>query len=100
MDGTPAAASLRSPASINFPAPKVKWAEVAEGLPAPRRQSTFNQTAELRPLERSQTDEKDLMPLSFMRAIEKLAIYDRLTPCRHIRATERNNSVLLNEKPT
>ncbi len=34
-------------------------------------------TAELRPLERAQTDEKDLMPYSVLVAIEKLGIRDR-----------------------
>ena len=37
-------------------------------------------TAELRPLEKSQTDETDLMPYNALVAIERLAIYDRKPP--------------------
>jgi NAD+ synthase (glutamine-hydrolysing) len=37
-------------------------------------------TAELRPADRSQTDEKDLMPYAVLLAIERLAIYERRPP--------------------
>jgi NAD+ synthase (glutamine-hydrolysing) len=37
-------------------------------------------TAELRPLERAQTDEKDLMPYAVLVEIEKLGIRDRKNP--------------------
>jgi NAD+ synthase (glutamine-hydrolysing) len=37
-------------------------------------------TAELRPLEDKQTDERDLMPYTLLNRIERLAFYDRLSP--------------------
>lgn len=44
-----------------------------------------NPTAELRPLERSQTDETDLMPYPVLESIEKLAIRDRKSPVQIFR---------------
>ncbi|MCU0429244.1 MAG: NAD(+) synthase [Cytophagaceae bacterium] len=56
------------------------WAEKALSLPGLSYVNRLEPTAELRPLERTQTDEKDLMPYSVMVEIEKLAIRDRLKP--------------------
>jgi NAD+ synthase (glutamine-hydrolysing) len=46
-------------------------------------------TAELRPLERAQTDEKDLMPYSILVEIEKLGIRDRKNPVAVYREMQR-----------
>lgn len=57
------------------------WAE--KQLPQGNALSKVNRlipTAELRPKELSQTDEKDLMPYAILVAIERLAIRDRLSP--------------------
>ena len=42
--------------------------------------NSLQPSAELRPAERTQTDEKDLMPYSLIVEIEKLAIRDRRSP--------------------
>lgn len=42
--------------------------------------NSLTPTAELRPLERTQTDEKDLMPYSVIVEIERLAIRDKRSP--------------------
>jgi NAD+ synthase (glutamine-hydrolysing) len=58
----------------------LKWAESVlkyQGL-APVNQ--LQPTAELRPLERHQTDEADLMPYPVLAAIERLAIYEHRSP--------------------
>ncbi len=49
-------------------------------LPALAAVNAQAPTAELRPLERSQTDEDDLMPYPVLDAIEQAAIRDRMTP--------------------
>jgi NAD+ synthase (glutamine-hydrolysing) len=56
------------------------WAERELDLPGLRFVNGLEPTAELRPLERTQTDEKDLMPYSVLVEIERLAIRDRLKP--------------------
>ena len=50
--------------------------------PIPELQSVTSQvpTAELRPLEATQTDEADLMPYDLLDAIERAAIRDKRTP--------------------
>ncbi len=58
----------------------LKWAKSNLGYNALEWVNNLPPTAELRPLERSQTDEKDLMPYPVLLAIEKLAIYDRNPP--------------------
>ncbi|MFM8913834.1 MAG: NAD(+) synthase [Flammeovirgaceae bacterium] len=58
----------------------LKWAERALGYPGLSYVNNLTPTAELRPLERSQTDEKDLMPYTTLVAIEELAIQNRLEP--------------------
>lgn len=56
------------------------WAETKLDYQSLRYVNNLNPTAELRPLEKSQTDEDDLMPYSVIIQIEKLAIRDRLSP--------------------
>jgi NAD+ synthase (glutamine-hydrolysing) len=48
-----------------------------EGL---QKVNSLQPTAELRPKERMQTDEKDLMPYEVLDAIEKVAIRDKKSP--------------------
>jgi NAD+ synthase (glutamine-hydrolysing) len=48
-----------------------------EGL---KKVNTLQPTAELRPLERNQTDEADLMPYDFLNLLERHAIRDRKSP--------------------
>jgi NAD+ synthase (glutamine-hydrolysing) len=42
--------------------------------------NTLQPTAELRPLERNQTDEADLMPYDFLNLLERFAIRDKKSP--------------------
>jgi NAD+ synthase (glutamine-hydrolysing) len=58
----------------------LKWAEKELGYAGLSYVNNLQPTAELRPLERSQTDEKDLMPYSLLVEIEKLAIQERKPP--------------------
>ena len=56
------------------------WAEKNLGYKSLKHVNSLNPTAELRPLEKSQTDEDDLMPYPVIVEIEKLAIRDKLSP--------------------
>jgi NAD+ synthase (glutamine-hydrolysing) len=56
------------------------WAEKHLGYEALNYVNNLTPTAELRPKERSQTDESDLMPYKILLEIEKLAIYCHLSP--------------------
>jgi NAD+ synthase (glutamine-hydrolysing) len=58
----------------------LKWAESALSYPGLNPVNNLQPTAELRPAERAQTDEKDLMPYPVLVAIERLAIYERRPP--------------------
>jgi NAD+ synthase (glutamine-hydrolysing) len=58
----------------------LKWAETKLGYEGLKWVNNLQPTAELRPLERTQTDEKDLMPYNLLLSIERLAIRDRKTP--------------------
>jgi NAD+ synthase (glutamine-hydrolysing) len=58
----------------------LKWAEKELERPGLAYVNALTPTAELRPLERVQTDEKDLMPYSVIVEIERLAIRDRRSP--------------------
>jgi NAD+ synthase (glutamine-hydrolysing) len=60
----------------------LKWAEKELGYSGLNRVNQLSPTAELRPAEMSQTDEKDLMPYHVLVAIERLAIRDRLSPAQ------------------
>lgn len=54
--------------------------ETAIKLPGLHRVNHLQPTAELRPLERNQTDEEDLMPYDLLNTIEQLAIRDKQSP--------------------
>ncbi|MGC4022391.1 MAG: NAD(+) synthase [Cyclobacteriaceae bacterium] len=58
----------------------LKWAEKELGHSGLSYVNNLQPTAELRPQERAQTDEKDLMPYSVLLDIEKLGIRDRKKP--------------------
>lgn len=58
----------------------LKWAEIEFGYTGLSYVNNLTPTAELRPAERAQTDEKDLMPYTILVEIEKLAIRDRKSP--------------------
>jgi NAD+ synthase (glutamine-hydrolysing) len=58
----------------------LKWAEANLGHAGLSAINNLQPTAELRPLERNQTDEADLMPYSVLARIERLAILERRSP--------------------
>lgn len=58
----------------------LRWAEKELGYSGLSYVNRLTPTAELRPADKAQTDEKDLMPYSILVAIEKLAIRDRKSP--------------------
>ncbi|MBO2009627.1 NAD(+) synthase [Hymenobacter negativus] len=58
----------------------LRWAEAELGYSALSHVNALQPTAELRPLEEKQTDERDLMPYTLLNRIERLAFYDRLSP--------------------
>ncbi|GMQ24237.1 NAD(+) synthase [Algoriphagus sp. oki45] len=58
----------------------LRWAEKALDRPGLAAVNSLTPTAELRPLERTQTDEEDLMPYSLLVEIERMAIRDRRSP--------------------
>lgn len=58
----------------------LNWAEKNLNQPGLQLVNSLQPTAELRPLERTQTDEKDLMPYAVIVEIEKLAIRDKRSP--------------------
>lgn len=58
----------------------LSWAEKSLHRTGLAMVNSLQPTAELRPLERTQTDEKDLMPYSVIVEIERLAIRDRRSP--------------------
>ncbi|MCH8318005.1 MAG: NAD(+) synthase [Bacteroidetes bacterium] len=58
----------------------LQWAERTLGYKALKNVNALTPSAELRPGEKSQTDEADLMPYPILTAIEKAAIGNRLSP--------------------
>ena len=58
----------------------LKWAEKNLGYSGLSLVNNLEPTAELRPHDSAQTDEKDLMPYALLVKIEKLAIRDRKSP--------------------
>lgn len=58
----------------------LKWAEKTLGHNGLHEVNNLQPTAELRPLERHQTDEADLMPYTVLTEIERHAIQDRKSP--------------------
>jgi NAD+ synthase (glutamine-hydrolysing) len=81
MDGD-TSGSLAPIASIHktFILQWLKWAEQALGYPGLNPVNNLQPTAELRPLERNQTDEADLMPYAVLARIEQHGIYERNPP--------------------
>ena len=69
----------------------LQWAEKNLDRPGLHAVNSLTPTAELRPLERSQTDEKDLMPYSLLVEIERLAIRDRRSPVEVFVALQKKN---------
>ncbi|MCC2547970.1 NAD(+) synthase [Hymenobacter sp. BT175] len=64
----------------------LRWAQAELGYEGLAPVNGLQPTAELRPLEEKQTDERDLMPYVLLNRIERLAFYDRLSP-RQVLAT-------------
>lgn len=64
------------------------WAEKERGHKGLHRVNHLTPTAELRPSDKTQTDEKDLMPYPLLAKIERLAIKERNTPLLVYRALE------------
>jgi NAD+ synthase (glutamine-hydrolysing) len=64
----------------------LRWAETALNLPALKHVNSLQPTAELRPADRHQTDEKDLMPYPVLDAIERCAIHEYKSPVETFRA--------------
>ncbi|TGE17601.1 NAD(+) synthase [Hymenobacter elongatus] len=60
----------------------LRWAETELHYPGLRHVNALQPTAELRPLEDNQTDERDLMPYILLNRIERLAFYNRLSPAQ------------------
>jgi len=58
----------------------LRWAQTTLGYSGLNLVNDLQPTAELRPAQRAQTDEKDLMPYNVLVAIERLAIYERRAP--------------------
>lgn len=58
----------------------LKWAEANRGYTGLEPVNSLTPTAELRPPERHQTDEADLMPYPLLAAIEREAIYHKKDP--------------------
>jgi len=58
----------------------LRWAEINRGHHGLHRVNSLAPTAELRPSDQSQTDEKDLMPYNVLARIERKAIKERLSP--------------------
>jgi NAD+ synthase (glutamine-hydrolysing) len=58
----------------------LKWAEQTLDYTGLRFVNSLTPTAELRPADRAQTDEKDLMPYPLLVRIERLALLERKSP--------------------
>lgn len=58
----------------------LKWAEQSLSYSGLNSVNNLQPTAELRPLERNQTDESDLMPYAVLAEIERHGIYERNQP--------------------
>lgn len=69
----------------------LKWAEENLNQKGLSYVNALIPTAELRPPEKTQTDEKDLMPYEILVEIERLAIKDRRSPLEVYLALKENN---------
>jgi NAD+ synthase (glutamine-hydrolysing) len=81
MDGD-TSGSLAPISGINKPTiiEWLRWAEKALGYTGLNAVNNLQPTAELRPTDRHQTDENDLMPYTVLAAIERHALLLRLSP--------------------
>lgn len=81
MDGD-TSGSLAPIAGIDKPFIRqwLRWAEAHLGYAGLNAVNGLTPTAELRPVDRAQSDEDDLMPYTVMVEIERLAIYQRKSP--------------------
>jgi NAD+ synthase (glutamine-hydrolysing) len=70
----------------------LKWAEQHWGYRGLQLVNQMQPTAELRPGDQAQTDEKDLMPYAMMVRIEKLAIRDRKSPLEVFAALKKETA--------
>ncbi|MEJ0029288.1 MAG: NAD(+) synthase [Bacteroidota bacterium] len=76
----------------------LKWAEKNLGYEGLKYVNNLQPTAELRPQERAQTDEKDLMPYPVLVDIERLAFLHRKSPLDVYKTlSEKYNSVQLKD---
>jgi NAD+ synthase (glutamine-hydrolysing) len=69
----------------------LKWAEVNLNIPALNYVNSLTPTAELRPLENTQTDEADLMPYKILAAIERVAIREYKSPIEVFQTLSEEN---------
>jgi NAD+ synthase (glutamine-hydrolysing) len=76
----------------------LKWAETKLGYEGLKYVNSLQPTAELRPQERAQTDEKDLMPYAVIVDIERLAFLYRKSPLEVYKLlSEKYDPVLLKD---
>lgn len=66
----------------------LRWAEKTLNHTGLKAVNNLQPTAELRPPDKKQTDEDDLMPYSVLAQIERLAIYERRSPASVLAAME------------
>jgi NAD+ synthase (glutamine-hydrolysing) len=71
----------------------LRWAEKELGYSGLRAVNTLQPTAELRPQERYQTDEADLMPYAVLVEIEKHAILERKSPIQVFEAMKTHHDI-------
>jgi NAD+ synthase (glutamine-hydrolysing) len=71
----------------------LQWAEKELGYSGLRAVNTLQPTAELRPQERYQTDEADLMPYAVLVEIEKHAILERKSPIQVFEAMKTHHDI-------
>jgi len=69
----------------------LRWAEHTLDHPGLTLVNNLQPTAELRPQERNQTDEADLMPYPILAKIERLALYDRKSPLQVFQILSRES---------
>lgn len=70
----------------------LRWAEKELHYNGLALINTLQPTAELRPLERQQTDEADLMPYAVLAEIEHLGIYERKSPLQVYQAMAEHSA--------
>jgi len=75
----------------------LKWAQQELRYTGLASVNNLQPTAELRPQEKTQTDEKDLMPYRVLVAIEKLAIRDRKSPVEVFQTLSHSDNPLMKD---